>query len=653
MNVFDLTAKIGLDKSAFTSGLKSAGKLALQTAGQIGSAMVGMAADITKSSVEAYSDYEQLVGGVETLFGAGGRSIEEYADKIGVSVDEARSSYNQLMQSQDIVMKNAEEAYKTAGLSANEYMETVTSFSASLLQSVGGDTVEAANLADMAIIDMSDNANKMGSDMQTIQNAYQGFAKQNYTMLDNLKLGYGGTKSEMERLVLDAENLNSSFKATRDENGKLEMSYADIVNAIHIVQENMDISGTTAKEASTTIQGSLSSTKAAWQNVLVAMANPDADLGEVINQFIDSLVTTFQNIMPVVKRVLPGVVKLVAGLAQGLLDNIDIIIDAGLELLNELINVLVLNLPKIIEASIKILEALSTGIIENMPLITDAVMTILLSFVTFLIENLPMIIEAALQIIIALALGIAQALPTLIPTIVDVVLKIVDILIDNLPLLIDAAIQIISALIVGIVKALPKLLAKMGEVVGGILKAVGDGVGKLFEAGWHLLEGLWNGISDGAKWLWEKVSGWLDGLWNGILDFFGIHSPSRKMAWVGKMLPKGLANGIDDSADEAVDAMQDMADDIADVDFAVSSVDIPTIEQGNNRYSIPSSNIVPSYAYAGTSGSFNTDDIIATIAGAVNQAVGNISISLYIGQTKFDDMVVQSIQRYNYKSGGR
>ena len=187
---------------------------------------------LTKQAVSAYSNYEQLVGGVETLFGAGGRSLEKYAEDMGVTGEEARDSWNQLMRSQNTVLKNAQNAYKTAGLSANEYMETVTSFSASLLQSLGGDTEKAAKYADMAIIDMSDNANKMGTSMESIQNAYQGFAKQNYTMLDNLKLGYGGTKSEMERLVLDAEKLDSTFKATRDANGDLAMSYADIVDAI-------------------------------------------------------------------------------------------------------------------------------------------------------------------------------------------------------------------------------------------------------------------------------------------------------------------------------------------------------------------------------------------------------------------------------------
>lgn len=257
----------------------------------IGAAFVDMAAkaasavtDTVKAAVDSVASLEQNIGGVETLFG----------------------------DSANTVIENAKRAYETAGLSANQYMETVTSFSASLLQSLGGDTAKAAEYADMAITDMSDNANKMGTDMQSIQNAYQGFAKQNYTMLDNLKLGYGGTKSEMERLVADAEKLSDTFTAQRDENGKLALSYSDVVDAIHIVQDNMGITGTTAEEASNTIEGSMNAAKAAWDNFL--NGSGDAE------QFADAVITAARNISENVGQIAVRLVEELPVLFKSLVD---------------------------------------------------------------------------------------------------------------------------------------------------------------------------------------------------------------------------------------------------------------------------------------------------------------------------------------------
>lgn len=287
------------------SGLATAAKAgAVAIAGLATVAATGLGT-LSVKAVQCYADYEQLVGGVETLFGAGGQSIDEYAKSIGVSVDEASDKYQDLMTAQDAVMKHADEAYKTAGLSANAYMETVTSFSAALISSLDGDTVKAASVADKAIVDMADNANKMGSSMESIQNAYQGFAKQNYTMLDNLKLGYGGTKEEMQRLLDDAGKLaNQKFDLS---------SYADIVEAIHVVQTNMGITGTTAKEAATTIQGSIGTMKAAWTNFLTGMADPDQDFDALLGNLVDSVVTVADNLIPRISALLP---RLVTGLSQ-------------------------------------------------------------------------------------------------------------------------------------------------------------------------------------------------------------------------------------------------------------------------------------------------------------------------------------------------
>lgn len=296
MDVFDLFAKITLDSEDYERQLRKASddtnsfadklKSGLATAGKV--AVAGLAATATaiaglgKASIESYSEYEQLVGGVETLFG----------------------------DSADAVMGYAENAFKTAGLSANEYMSTVTSFSASLLQSLGGDTEAAAQYANQAITDMSDNANKMGTSMESIQNAYQGFAKQNYTMLDNLKLGYGGTKEEMERLLQDADALSESFNLQVDESGNLVYSYADIVDAIHIVQTEMGITGTTAAEASSTIQGSVDSTKAAWKNLVTGFTDANADMDKLFNDFVESAETAAKNIVPAIGRAVTGILKL-------------------------------------------------------------------------------------------------------------------------------------------------------------------------------------------------------------------------------------------------------------------------------------------------------------------------------------------------------
>lgn len=335
MNVFELMAKISLDTSEYEKNLneaKEAGSTEGQNVGEaigkgvdsgassgigsvvkkiagISGAVIGLkkvadlAINIGKQAFDQYADYEQLVGGVETLFDS----------------------------SANTVIENAKKAYTTAGLSANEYMETVTSFSASLLQSLGGDTQAAARYADMAITDMSDNANKMGSDMESIQNAYQGFAKQNYTMLDNLKLGYGGTKTEMERLITDAEKLDSSFKAARDTNGELALSYSDVVDAIHIVQTDMGITGTTAQEASSTISGSIASMKSAWANWLTSLGDENGNVEQTTQQLIDTFITVIKNAAPVAWEVAKGLGK---AIVEGLGTLLGDMWNAGSELLS-------------------------------------------------------------------------------------------------------------------------------------------------------------------------------------------------------------------------------------------------------------------------------------------------------------------------------
>ena len=282
--------RIDGDDSGFKNAMSGIGKVAKKSLGitvkGIAATSAGLAG-LTAAAVKGYAEFQQLVGGVETLF-------KTSADK---------------------VKKYAQDAYKTAGLSANEYMSTVTSFSASLLQSLGGDTEKAADYAHQAIIDMSDNANKMGTDMSMIQNAYQGFAKQNYTMLDNLKLGYGGTKEEMVRLINEAAKLDKSVKAN-------DMSFGNIVKAIHAVQNEMDITGTTAKEAATTISGSVGMMKASWSNLVTGMADKNADIDKLTDEFIDSLMTVGDNLIPVIKTALKGAGKFIKKASKDLVPEV-------------------------------------------------------------------------------------------------------------------------------------------------------------------------------------------------------------------------------------------------------------------------------------------------------------------------------------------
>lgn len=302
------------------SGIDSVGGVASKvgTVAAAGfAALTATVGAVGKAALDAYADYEQLTGGVSKLFGTAGMSVEQYAESVGKSTDEVAAEYSKLEGAQQTVFNNAARAYETAGLSANQYMEQVTSFSASLINSLGGDTQEAANKADVAIQDMADNVNTFGSNMEDVQNAYQGFAKQNYTMLDNLKLGYGGTKSEMERLIADANKL----RAAQGKNADLTIdSFADIVEAIHTVQEEQGIAGTTAKEAATTISGSMAMAQAAWENLLTGIADSDADLTKLTNQFLEALGSVAKNVVPRVAQIGQGIINALPAALAGIGD---------------------------------------------------------------------------------------------------------------------------------------------------------------------------------------------------------------------------------------------------------------------------------------------------------------------------------------------
>ena len=337
--------------SKMSSVMKGIGSSAIKVGKGLAVAGAAAATAVTalvSKSVGAFADYEQLTGGVETLFGAGGRSVEEYAQSVGKSVSDVQGKYDSLMSAQNVVLENANKAYMTAGMSANEYMDTVTGFSASLISSLGGDTNKAADYANSALVDMSDNANKMGTNMTDIQNAYQGFAKQNYTMLDNLKLGYGGTQAEMKRLLSDAQKITGQ---------KYDISsFADITQAIHAIQTQMDITGTTAKEASTTISGSWGSLKAAFENTLVSLTTGGKMFDQSLDALVDSAKTFGQNVIPAITGALSGVGSLIESLAP-------VIVAELPSMVSDI-------LPHLVSAA----KSLVTGLISQLPALGKAVL---------------------------------------------------------------------------------------------------------------------------------------------------------------------------------------------------------------------------------------------------------------------------------------
>ena len=432
----------GKFSSAFSNGLKKAGKGAVIA---IGAATTGIAA-LTKASVSGFAEMEQLMGGVDTLF-TPTQSMDEFVTelgKIGVSAEEAAQRYT---AGADIVKNNAAEAYKTAGISANEYMTQATSTAAAMVSSLGGDTVAAAKLADQAIIDMSDNANKMGTSIESIQNAYSGFAKGNFTMLDNLKLGYGGTKEEMERLLEDAEKLSGVEYDIS--------SYADIAQAVHVIQENMNIAGTTAKEASTTISGSIQSMSAAWSNLVTGMADKNADVPGLVNQFVESVGTVATNILPVVEQALVGVGTLIEQLVPEIMNRIPTFISE--------------TLPSLIESGISVLEAIITGIQENAEQLGNSAAEIISMLVVAISDMAPDLLNAALIIIESLASGLAENLDTIIPAVTSMILEIANVLVTHVDDIIAVGFQLFSSLVQGILQALPVIIQQLPVLLEGLI----------------------------------------------------------------------------------------------------------------------------------------------------------------------------------------
>lgn len=502
---------------------------------------------ITKFVIQHYAEYEQLAGGVETLFGAQGLSLKKYAQSIGQTVEQARGKYDQLIQAQTEVMNNAKVAYKTAGMSANDYMNTITSFAAALKQSTANET-EAAKVANQTVIDMADNANKMGTNMEDIQNAYQGFSKQNYTMLDNLKLGYGGTKSEMERLLQNAEKLTGIHYDINN--------LSDVYNAIHEIQKNLGITGTTAKEAMKTIDGAMKMTKASWDNLLTGLADPKQAVGPLISEFAKSLGILAKNVTPKIKEVFNALPNALIQITPQLMN---MIIDLAPSLILAAINLvagLVGALPGVIAPIFSQLSSLiGSGMIDkigqsissNMPTLISKGLDMLLQFSQAILTNLPVLVGMGMKLIFYLVQGLMSALPTLISKVPTIIANLADAFSNSAQTIFAWGVKIIAEIIKGLVMSIPSLIANIPKIIYAIF-AVWNAINW-----WNLGKGLINGIKNGitsmggsltstAKNLFESLKNSVSNIFNNIKKV--IESPifgakTKVLAIIGE-----LQNGV-------------------------------------------------------------------------------------------------------------
>lgn len=511
--------------------------------GAMGKALVaGLAAAgaamgaVGAQAFEAYGEFEQLAGGIDTLFG----------DTSGK------------------VMENAANAFQTAGMSANQYMETVTGFSASLLQSLGGDTEAAAAYADMAIVDMSDNANKMGTSMESIQNAYQGFAKQNYTMLDNLRLGYGGTKQEMERLLSDAEAI-SGVHYDID-------SYADVVAAIHVIQDEMGIAGTTAEEAATTIQGSMGMVSASWENLLVGLADPDADLDALVGKFTESLSTLVTVATPVIEQIaqsfgtalpviVPQLLQLATGivttLLQTVLEQAPMLVGSFVQAIQMVVEALPGMLPMLVEAAVALFLGLLTGLTDATPALLDGVTVAIIAIINQLPTLIPAMVTAAGTLFMAIVTAIVNNGPAILAALKDAINQLLQMVADSGTNMLVAFGNLMTSARQGIANGAAQLGDALRSAVQRAVQVARDMVGQFVQAGRNLVEGIGRGIVNGASAVVNAARDAAKRALDAAKSFLGIHSPSTVFRdQVGRMIVAGAVEGIEAGAglfDAAVD----------------------------------------------------------------------------------------------------
>ena len=482
-------------------------------------------ATVAKEAVQSFADFEQLSGGVETLFGTGGKSLKEYAEETGLLVDEAVDGYHDLENAQATVMQNAANAFKTAGMSQNDYMEMAIQSGAALISSLGGDTQKAGELMDTAIVDMADNVNKMGTSMEAVSNAYKGFSKGNFTMLDNLALGYGGTKEEMQRLLDDAEQLSGV---------KFDISsYADIVSAIHVVQESMGVAGTTAKEAESTITGSVNQTKAAWANLLTGMASGE-DISGLVENLIMSAQTVLGNLAPIIEQAISGISTAVST-----------IIDSGA--INDVISSLMAMLPDILSVAAELI----------------------LTLIGALGEAAPQLLQAGADLLINLMQGLTEHGQEIGSSIVQIVTMMVTFLIENGPALLEAGFNLIVQVGIGILSAIGEVVGPMAQVASEAVSSFIGQIGEFIDAGVQIIKGIVQGIESAASQVWETIKGIVSGAIGKVKEFLGISSPSKVFRYFGEMIDAGFAKGIEDNVGMVSGAMDTLNDQTRGVQIGV------------------------------------------------------------------------------------
>lgn len=500
MNLLDLVVKIGVDDKATSKvaaignsikgGLGTAAKAGVAALGAaLASAATGVVA-LGKAALESYSQYEQLVGGVDKLFQDASPKLQEYAAN----------------------------AYQTAGMSANQYMEQATSFSAALINSLGGDTQKAADQADVAMRAMSDNVNTFGTSMTDVQNAFQGFSKQNFTMLDNLKLGYGGTKEEMQRLISDANEYAASIGEASD----LSIdSFSDIVTAIELIQEKQNIAGTTAREAATTIEGSVNMAKAAWQNWVTELGKDNADMGKLTTQLVDSVTKAASNIVPRI--------AVIAGAAMAALSEQ---LPSAVEQIGASLSGYA---PTLGESVMSLIGTVAQMAMEYAP---TALLAIVGAITAFLTEYSPTLLESALTMFLAIVQALTESGPQIMAALMVVLQSLVQLCINNMPAMLDAALGLVGMLLQAIVDYGPQILVQLLLLLASLVVAIGMKVGEFFDGGGQLIEGLLMG----AQAFFDQVSAWFGSIGDMILGAVG--DLGNLLVDAGKSVIDGFLGGL-------------------------------------------------------------------------------------------------------------
>jgi len=582
MDVFDLMATIDLDASKYEQGLNDAEtkgkgfgqrlKDGLGTAGKVASVALGAAATavgfMTKSAVSGFAEQQQLVGGVQKLYGNAGMSVQEYAKSVGKSVQEASGEWKVLEAAQNEVLKNANNAYATAGMSANQYMETATSFSAALINSLGGDTMAAAQQTDVAMRAISDNFNTFGGDIGMVQGAFQGFAKSNFTMLDNLKLGYGGTKQEMERLIQDA----NEYAAANGQAADLSIdSFSDIVTAIDLIQQKQGIAGTTAAEASRTVEGSLNMLKGAWDNLLAGLGDGNADIGALVDNVVSSAETVMTNVLPVIENALSGIGDLITRVAPIISEKLPTLISTILPPLiqaaTQLVAGLVAALPTIIQALVdaipmivqtivsydwasiatQIVQALIAGfqsVIGLLGITGDMTVTQILDRITSLLGRF---LSKGAELVGKLASGIVKNAPQALSAFGSVVMQILAYIGSHLAEFLSNGLQVAGNFAMGIIQNIPNAVSAMGTGISQIVQKIVSSLPQFLQNGIKMLGQIASGIGQGVSRALSAIAGAISSM---IAKFTGTNWAS-----IGSNIMSGIANGIRAGLSAALNAM--------------------------------------------------------------------------------------------------